>query len=254
MRSASPDLRSDDIRATLQQLRNEQERLFLQLQSGEKHFRHLARSVWRIQEDERRRLARDIHDGIGQHLTALLHRLERLRDGDQAAHLEQAIKLCEVAIYETRSLSRLLRPQILDDLGLGAALAWLARATRESSELEFELDLDDLPPDLDSEVATLLFRIVQEALNNVVKHARAHSVLISINQHNGQLNLHVVDDGVGCDVEAAVAKSGAGLSTGLASMRERVQLFGGRFAFTAQPGEGAQIRVTLPNVGKGPAA
>src|SRR3954463_9921821 len=115
------------VREQLVRLREQQERLFAQLHSGEQHFKQLARSVWRVQEDERRRLARELHDGIGQQLTALRHRLDALArsvDGAQEASnpLHQALAICDATIQETRALSRMLRPQILDDLGLEAAL------------------------------------------------------------------------------------------------------------------------------------
>ena len=102
------------MRDQLAQLREQQERLFVQLHAGEQHFKQLARSVWRVQEDERRRLARDLHDGIGQQLTALRHRLDALaREVDgagEASPLHEALAICDSAIQETRALSRLLRP------------------------------------------------------------------------------------------------------------------------------------------------
>ncbi|MBL8298013.1 MAG: sensor histidine kinase [Rhodanobacteraceae bacterium] len=237
----------DEIRSTLLRLRTEQERLFLQLRSGEQRFRQLARSVWRVQEDERRRLARDLHDGIGQHLTALRHRLDQLPCAPGAGHmLAEAVGLCDVAIRETRTLSRLLRPQVLDDFGLTAALGWLARTAGESSRLQIDVETHDIPADLDSELATLLFRVTQEALANVAKHAAAQTVVVSVDVRGDSIHLLVVDDGCGCDVDQALARSGAGLSTGIASMRERVLLFGGRFALVSEPGEGTQVRVSIP--------
>src|SRR5215813_9353940 len=128
------------VREQLVRLREQQERLFAQLHAGEQHFKQLARSVWRVQEDERRRLARELHDGIGQQLTALKHRLD-------------ALEICDSAIQETRALSRLLRPQILDDLGLDAALNWLARHSAESGGYEVEVDVTSLPA-IDGDLST----------------------------------------------------------------------------------------------------
>ena len=222
------DSGNDEIRSTLLRLRTEQERLFVQLRNGEKHFRQLARSVWRVQEDERRRLARDLHDGIGQHLTALRHRLDQIPPGaDTNGMLVQAVELCDIAIRETRTLSRLLRPQVLDDFGLSAALSWLARTFRESSRLQVDVELGDVPDDLDGELATLLFRVAQESLTNVARHAAADTVVISVNRRGENIHLLVVDDGCGCNVDDALSKSSSGLSIGIASMRERVLLFGG---------------------------
>ncbi len=238
-----------DIAQQLARLRQQQERLSAQLHAGELHFRHLARSVWRVQEDERRRLARELHDGVGQNLTALGHRLQALArraDGTPPDELAQAIALCESALSDTRALSRLLRPQILDDLGLEAALRWLARSTAESAGIVVEVDVGPLPPEIDTEIATALFRVAQESLTNAIKHARAGSVVVRLMHRGDQLVLLVVDDGAGCDVEAALASASQGRSTGLASMRERLRLFGGRFQFDSQPGEGSQVRASVP--------
>ncbi len=240
--------REIEMRQQLAQLRDQQERLFAQLHSGEQHFKQLARSVWRVQEDERRRLARELHDGIGQHLTALRHRLDAMaRAGDPPPlPLQQALELCELAIEETRALSRLLRPQILDDLGLEAALRWLARHTNESADCMVVVEVGALSAHVDGDLATLIFRVAQEALTNARKHAQARNIVLRLSHRAGHLHLLIVDDGVGCDVDAAFAKSSNGQSTGLASIRERVRLFGGRFSLLSQPGEGVQLRVSLP--------
>lgn len=235
-------------RDQLARLREQQERLFAQLHSGEQHFRQLARSVWRVQEDERRRLARELHDGIGQHLTALRHRLELLArdDAGPGGPLHEALALCETAIEETRALSRLLRPQILDDLGLEAALRWLARQSSGGSDCTIEVEVGLLPAGIDSDLSTLVFRVAQEALTNAHKHAHAKNVVLRLSQRSDHLLMLVVDDGEGCDIQQALARSSSGDSTGLASIRERVRLFGGQLALDSRPGEGLQLRVTLP--------
>lgn len=241
----------DALRAQLSRLRVEQERLFADLHRGEQHFRQLARSVWRVQEDERRRLARELHDGIGQHLTALRHRLEALASAanypdELRPVLQTASQLCQTALEETRSLSRFLRPQILDDLGLVAALGWLARSMSESSGVKIELDIAEVPSQIDGEVATLVFRVAQESLTNMARHAGAQSAVLRLRLRAGHLQLLMVDDGRGCDAEAALALASNGQSTGLASMRERVRLFGGQFQFSSAPGEGTQLRIAVP--------
>lgn len=238
-----------ELSAQLARLRQEQERLSAQLHAGELHFRHLARSVWRVQEDERRRLARELHDGVGQNLTALGHRLQAMaakHPESVPTELTQALALCESALADTRALSRLLRPQILDDLGLEAALRWLSRSTSEATGIEVAVDIGELPTDLDNEITTALFRVAQEALTNAVKHAVAKQIVLRLMHRDGQLMLLVVDDGVGCKVGDALASASQGRSTGMASMRERLRLFGGRFQFDSQPGHGSQVRATLP--------
>jgi signal transduction histidine kinase len=239
------------IRTQLALLREQQERLFDSMQSGQRHFKRLARSVWRVQEEERRRLARDLHDGIGQNLTALKHQVEAmLASGalpeELAARAQAALTLCTDTLEDTRALSRMLRPQILDDLGLDAALRWLARSMSESAGFAVELDIGALPQPLDPEFSTLLFRVAQEALTNVARHARAHHVLLRLALRDDALQLLVADDGIGCDSSRAFGAGSAGASTGLGGVRERVALFGGRLHFNAEPGVGTQLRVSLP--------
>lgn len=234
----------DGPAASLAALRAQYERLLERLQANELDFRRLGRAVWRVQEDERRRLARDLHDGIGQNLTALKHRLTQVA-GDippaQRAGLEAAITLCSDTLDDTRELSRLLRPPILDDLGLEPALRWLARSISESCGVEVELQVEPLPA-LDDELQTLLFRVAQEALNNASKHADAGNLLVRLVARKGRLQLQVVDDGRGCDPQAALGSGGSGLG----GMRERLRLYGGAFEIQSSPGAGTRITASVP--------
>ena len=233
----------DDLRALREQYQN----LLDRLQRNEREFRRLGRAVWRVQEDERRRLARELHDGVGQNLTALKHRLVQLGDalpaGDAALHEQfaKAIALCADTLEDTRSMSRLLRPPILDDLGLEAALRWLARSQTESSGAEVTLEMEALPP-LDGDLQTLLFRVAQEALNNVAKHADAREVMVRLVARGGMLQLQVVDDGRGCDPNMASQSGGSGLG----GMRERLRLYDGRLELHSVPGEGTRLRAVVP--------
>lgn len=224
------------------------EQLIARVEANEREFRRLGRSVLRVQEDERRRLARELHDGVGQNLTALKHRLAQLRDalGDAATParegLEAAIALCADTLEDTRELSRLLRPTILDDLGLEPALRWLGRSVGESAGIAVAVEIEPLPA-LDGERQTLLFRIAQEALNNIARHARARSVLLRLVERDGRLQLQVVDDGVGFDPAARPAGSG------LSGMRERLRLFEGSLEVHSAPGNGTRIRAVVPRTG-----
>ena len=245
------DARDGDaaLGAQLAQLRSQQSRLLSELQAGEVQVRRLARSVWRVQEDERRRIARDLHDGLGQTLSALRHRIEAVGAADAAAQadtLAAALSLCDAALQETRHLARLLRPQILDDLGLEAALRWLARSSAAQARCEIEVEIVALPDPMPSDISTLVFRVVQEALANQVRHAQARTGVVRLGLRGQHLVLLIVDDGRGCDLAAAQAAASGSRSSGLAGMRERVQLFGGTFQAISAPGEGMQIRVLIP--------
>ena len=234
---------SDDLAV----LRQQYQELLDRLQRNEREFRRLGRAVWRVQEDERRRLARELHDGLGQNLTALKHRLTQLGDDLPAAQrpqLDAAIALCSDTLTDTRELSRLLRPPILDDFGLEAALRWLARSVGETAALDVELQVEPLPP-LNGDVETLLFRVAQEALNNTAKHAQARNVLLRLVARGGTLQLQLVDDGNGCDPELALRSGGSGLG----GMRERLRLYDGHLDIHSAPGEGTRIRAVVPLAG-----
>ncbi|MFP5285510.1 MAG: sensor histidine kinase, partial [Thermoanaerobaculia bacterium] len=168
----------------VRQITSENERLFARLIEGERRFRGLAKAVWKVQEDERRRLARELHDGLGQTLTALTLQLERLQqklgEGDARELAADAVETARLALNETRELSRLLRPPVLDDLGLPAALSWLARTLEQRTGLRVELTLDGLEERLDPEVETLVFRLVQEALTNVLRHADVDRATVEV--------------------------------------------------------------------------
>lgn len=239
---------------SLQQLQAQYGRLLDRLEANEREFRRLGRAVWNVQEDERRRLARELHDGLGQNLTALTNRLVRLRDA--LAHdgadprlreeAEAAIALCRGSLEDTRQLSRLLRPPILDDLGLEAALHWLARSIHDSGAMAVVTEIEALPA-LEGEVQTLLFRVAQEALTNAARHASAQSVLLRLAERDGAVHLQAIDDGVGCDVGHALRSGGSGLG----GMRERLRLYGGRLEMRSAPGQGTRLRAVLPLRGDG---
>jgi len=229
----------------LETLRRQYQELLDRLQRNEREFRRLGRAVWRVQEDERRRLARELHDGVGQNLTAIKHRLAAiaasLPDGAHETRdaLDATIALCGDTLEDTRQLSRLLRPTILDDLGIEPALRWLARTQGEASSLDVSLDIGALPP-LDGDLQTLLFRVAQEALNNIARHAQARSVLIRLVARGGLLQLHVADDGRGFVPGQTTDGSGLG------GMRERLRLYDGQLELHSAPGEGTRLRAVVP--------
>jgi len=229
---------------TIAELQAQYTRLLERLEANEREFRRLGRGVWRVQEDERRQLARELHDGIGQNLTALKHRLAQiageLGPGQEAlrTRMETAITLCSGALEDTRQLSRLLRPPILDDLGLAPALQWLGRSVGEGSGVAVVVEIGELPA-LGGELQTLLFRVAQEALNNVAKHAQASSALLRLVAQQGELQLQVIDDGTGFEADAA-------RGSGIGGMSERLRLHGGRLELRSAPGHGTRLRAVVP--------
>jgi len=248
---SEPSASASELAARLARLERDKQDLARELDSGERRLRGLARAVWRVEEEERARLARELHDGIGQTLTALAMRLEGLvaegaAEGDLTGRLGEALALAREALGETRDLAQLLRPPILDDLGLLPALSWLARSLGRA-DLTVDLAAEGLGPErLPAEVETLLFRVVQEALNNVVKHAGASRAEVRLLRCTGWLVLTIVDSGRGFEPQVALGGAGAGAGFGLRGMRDRVECSDGRFALRSAPGRGTVVEVAVP--------
>ncbi|UTA67089.1 ATP-binding protein [Emticicia sp. 21SJ11W-3] len=201
------------------------------------------------QEEERRRLSRELHDGIGQMLTGLKLNSERLKDvlptnEKQKRILEEHNKLIDETIGATREVSFNLMPPILTDFGLGAAIRLLAENTTRSTgiKLTFESNLDNLR--LNSNLEVNLYRIVQEALNNIMKHAKATEVFISLNKTKTEVELLITDNGIGFDPKSI--KNESAINNGLSNMQTRVHLSGGQLKIHSIPTKGTQIIVKIP--------
>ena len=230
----------------------ENARLLERLAQGEKRFRLIARGILRIQEAERGRVSRELHDGVGQSLTALKMQLGML-EASLPAH-EEAIRarvagLVEIAdrsLQDVRQLSRLLRPQMLDDLGLVPTLGWLARTLREGTGLAVQVTTSGMEERVHPDLETALYRLVQEALTNVARHAQASSAEVTVRRAPDRLFLSVRDQGRGFDPGRVLAAEGEDPGGGVRGMRDRVELFGGRFELRSAPGAGTTMEVELP--------
>jgi len=223
--------------------RAEQERLAQQR-------RMLLNRVITAQEEERRRIARELHDETGQSLTALglglEAAIEELGSSPQQSVDRRLESLAHVASDAIEELDRLvldLRPAQLDHLGLVATLRWYATRVNSQSELKTQLEVRGRAQRLQPEVETALFRIAQEALTNVLRHANAKQVEVVLSFESELLSLEVTDDGVGFD---AGATNAAPSSLGLIGMRERAHLVGGVLVVRSRPGEGTRVSVTVP--------
>jgi PAS domain S-box-containing protein len=209
----------------------------------------LSRRLLTAQEEERRRIARELHDEVGQILTAVSIGLQAAQEsaGDAARpRLEESAAVVNRAIQQVRDLSLDLRPPMLDALGLEATLCWYLndQAERAGFAADFASRLPEgrLPP----EVEVACFRVAQEALTNVARHARARRVRLDLERRGAALHLAVRDDGAGFDPEAARQGAGAGQSFGLLGMEERVRLAGGEIAIASAPGRGTEVHATFP--------
>jgi signal transduction histidine kinase len=212
----------------------------------ESELERLSNRLMSVQEEERRRLSRELHDGVGQGLTAVVSHLwlieRRLPHGDDGLRVQvsEARGLAAKTLAEIRELSQLLRPSLLDDWGLVPSLEAQVKTFKTHQEIEVALEADDLPDRLPQELETAIYRIVQEALTNVVKHARATRVRVALRHTDHALHLDVIDNGIGYREGRAGDKPGLGLL----SIRERVRALGGRVTMTSS--RGAHLSVVLP--------
>jgi len=214
---------------------------------AEVRLRQLSQQLVSSQEQERKALSRELHDEIGQLLTALrmeLGNLERGRAAQMEAdpHLDQAKKLAESTLRTTRDIAMGLRPAMLDVLGLGPALEWQVREFSRRYHTPVRLEVDGDLREIPDPHRTYLYRIVQEGLTNCARHAQAKNIHVKLEDAGGQLAVLVEDDGVGFDQQAGSVSYGLGLL----GMTERVRELCGRMSIQSEPGKGTRIEVVLP--------
>jgi PAS domain S-box-containing protein len=229
----------------------ENARLFEQVRDGRERLQALSRRLVEVQEAERRNIARELHDEIGQLLTGLKLLLEmsaRVRPEKVMARLGEAQSLANELMMRVRELSLDLRPAMLDDLGILPALLWHFERFTELSKVQVLFRHSGLEGQRFSpEVETAAYRIVQEALTNVARHAKVAEVAVRLWVDENALDLRIEDRGAGFDPEATLS---AAASSGLAGMRERAALLGGRLTVTSTPGSGTQVMAELPLAGR----
>jgi signal transduction histidine kinase len=229
-------------------LEKETEERYREISNARTALQELSVRLLQAQEEERRSIARELHDEVGQSLTGVLVEMANLSTlirSRRAEELEpkatEIKRLLEDSISGVRNMALLLRPPMLDDLGLLPALQWHARETARRSSVRVKIAAEGIPENLPDDLKTCIYRIVQEALHNVIQHAQAHTVRVSIERNGGYIYLSIQDDGRGF-----AAKEERGM--GLLGMEERASHLGGSFTVESTPGEGAMLRVILPLV------
>jgi PAS domain S-box-containing protein len=245
-RTAELEQANQELRAEIAYRKQAQDAL----QESEGRCRYLSTQLLMVQEEERRRVALDVHDSLGSRLAGLKIRLATMRDMPEEAEvmpvasmLDKILPFVEESIMEVRRIQNALRPPLLDDLGLKATLRWLSREFRESMpqiavETTIEVEEEEIPDSL----KIVMFRICQEALNNTAKHSAADLVRISLGRVRDKLELVVRDNGRGFDLGGVSGKRGEKGGLGLSSMRERTQLSGGDFSVETGDGSGTTVR------------
>jgi PAS domain S-box-containing protein len=222
-------------------------------------LRRLSTRLMTMQDQERRRLARDLHDGLGQELAVAKMVLDRMILQKSAVPSQeawtQASGIVDRAIQQVRTMSHLLHPPLLDEVGLQSALSWYVDGLTKRSGIETSLDVHPADfPRLAVDVETAIFRIVQEALTNVFRHSEAHKVWISLTQGNGTIVVAVRDDGKGIGKRIAELQPDS-VGVGIGGMKQRAKEFGGELRLTnAQPGTLVELMVPCNSVLREPSA
>jgi signal transduction histidine kinase len=195
------------------------------------------------QEEERRNLSRELHDEVGQAMSAMLIELGRLETASdsetRSERLASVRRMAEANVGTVRNMALLLRPSMLDDLGLVAALRWQAREVTRRSGLKVKMIADEITEDLPDAYRTCLYRVVQEALNNCAKHSQATQVRVVVHRDQDGLAVTVQDDGSGFE-------PGQEKGMGLLGMEERVVRLGGQFSVESKPNSGTVLRIYFP--------
>jgi signal transduction histidine kinase len=220
------------------------------LRIAEEHLRYLTGRLMQIQDAERRRVARDVHDGLGQYLVGVKMGIDQLgrrlaQDPNCHESLSEISVLLDQAINETRTISHLLHPPLLDEIGLGSALAAYADGFAKRSGISVTFDVARNLGRLDSDIETALFRVVQECLLNVHRHSNSATASVSLHRDNGKIRLKICDAGVG--MASPKDSEGVSLGVGLLGIRERIRQLDGKLEILSEKGKGTEVIALVPD-------
>ena len=222
------------------------------LRESEAQLRALSSKLLTTQEEERKRISRELHDELGQALAFLKIRLRSIQNhlpADQAKVREeciQDIQYVDQIIESVRRFSRDLSPSILEDLGLSSALRWLIHSFKETYRIEISSDIADMDHLFSQDKQIVIYRIFQEALTNIGKHARAGQVSLTARRQNGLVSFSIADDGAGFSLKETMARDFPAKGLGLATMHERARMLGIPLDLTSEAGKGTCIRFSIP--------
>ncbi len=241
LRAESAEYKARAAEARTHELRAESERKEKEIQGA------FTRQLIASQEQERKRIAGALHDGIGQDLLIIKHRSMMALEDDRTEkeHLNDILEVSSEAIDDVRRMSRDLRPYQLERVGLTATLRSMLNSVAESTHLQVSVHVDEVDGLIAPEQEIDLYRVVQEGVNNIMKHAEAKSAEVSIRRVNGSIMLTIRDDGKGFDLEALRSRPES-LGLGLQGMTERIQILGGSFNLESAPGNGTTLSASIP--------
>lgn len=220
------------------------------LRQTHERLQALSQQLMHVQEQERRHLARELHDEIGQALTAVKMNLQTLQRGSGASpigpSLADSITIIDQIMQHVRDLSLDLRPSLLDDLGLVSAVRWYVSRQAERAGWDAEVLAEESLSHLPADMAVTCYRIVQEAVTNAMRHAEARHISVALHKDDRELEIVIRDDGLGFNVMNAQQRAAQGQSLGLLGMEERIRLFEGRLSIRSSPGQGTEIMASIP--------
>jgi signal transduction histidine kinase len=213
-------------------------------------LRDVSFKLLQAEETERKRIAQEIHDGVGQHWVIVKHRVETILKQlgkEITAPLEDILPIIQVGIEETRRIQMNLRPTLLDDLGILATLSWFCREFQKANPvIHIETKINIQENDVAIPVKTVIYRIMQEALNNISKHSRANLVNLTLQKEEDKIEFIIQDHGQGFDLNAVYSLKSSEKGLGLAGMKERTFLSGGSMSIESTQGIGTTIRASWP--------
>jgi len=230
----------------VQKLEHESDERYREVARTREELHRLSARLVAAQEDERRKLSRELHDEVGQAMSALLVELGSLASmippgsGEAQSQLQRVRRLAEANVGVVRNMSLLLRPSMLDDLGLAPALEWQARETARRTGMKVRVDAEEASDEMPDEYRTCIYRVVQEALHNSARHSKAAHVRVSVRRDQRQVRVTIADDGTGFHARQK--------GMGILGMEERVRNLGGDFHIQSAPGSGTEISISLPLV------
>jgi PAS domain S-box-containing protein len=228
----------------------EREDLFNKVIEGQNRLKVLSRRLIDVQESERGNISRELHDEIGQSLTAVKISLQTLKNnrekGNSSFYLDESIELVEYTINQVRNLSLDLRPSMIDDLGLIPAIRSYVNRQAQRAEINVKFKADQNVQKLSPGLEITSYRIVQEAITNILRHSNAKNIRVELWSLAGKLHIKIIDDGEGFNVQEARMRAVSGGSIGILSMQERVELVGGSFDVHSEKGKGTEIYAILP--------
>jgi len=224
------------------------------LRESENRLRSLSSQLLTVQENERKRIAMELHDGIGQLLTAVKFKVESIlqvkgkgKAKAKEESLEAIIPMVKESVEEVRRIQMDLRPSTLDDLGILATLGWFCREYQKIySHIRVQKEIDLQESEVSTPLKTVIYRVMQEALNNIAKHSKADLVYLSLRKKENKIELTIKDTGMGFDLEEILSPERSKRGLGLNSMRERTELSGGTFVIESTAGKGTTIRAEWP--------